>query len=383
MSATPLPPGSWLGMLGGGQLGRMFCMAAQSLGYRVAVLDPDAESPAGRVADRQITADYRDPAALAELAALCGSISTEFENVPADSLDTLARRTRVSPNARCVGIAQDRQIEKQALQAIGVPVAAHRVIREPSDLEQVDAGLFPGLLKTSRLGYDGKGQVSVNTAAELSAAWDSLERVPCVLEARLDLAAECSVVLARAFDGRTAVYPVAENVHRRGILHTSTLPAQAAALTPAVQQRAVAEALRIAEGLGYHGVLCVEFFVLANGQLLANEIAPRPHNSGHWTLDAAETSQFEQQARVMAGLPLGDTRMLQPCLMLNLLGDLWAQGEPDWARVLEIPGTHLHLYGKFEARPGRKMGHLNCTGSSAAEARQRAQAAAQVLNLEF
>lgn len=383
MSAAALPPGTWLGMLGGGQLGRMFCMAAQSLGYRVAVLDPDAESPAGRVADRQIVADYRDAAALAELAGLCASISTEFENVPAESLDTLARLTRVSPNARCVGIAQDRQVEKQAIQAIGVAVAPHKVIREASDLQNVQANLFPGLLKTSRLGYDGKGQVTVNAEAELAAAWDSLGRVPCVLEARLALAAECSVVLARAFDGRTAVYPVAENVHRRGILHTSTLPAAAAALTPAIQQRAVAEALRIAEGLGYHGVLCVEFFVLADGSLLANEIAPRPHNSGHWSLDAAETSQFEQQARVMAGLPLGDTRLIQPCVMLNLLGDLWANGEPNWAGVLEIPGTHLHLYGKTEARPGRKMGHLNCTGSTPAEAHQRARAAARVLGLEF
>ncbi|NLD70348.1 MAG: 5-(carboxyamino)imidazole ribonucleotide synthase [Limnobacter sp.] len=364
-----LPPGSWLGLLGGGQLGRMFCMAAQSLGYRVCVLDPGADSPAGSIAERHLQADYLDEAALDELAGLCKAVTTEFENVPAQALERLAARCIVSPRASSVAIAQDRIAEKSFLRDSAIPVAPWAAVLSDDDLRNVDPALLPGILKVARLGYDGKGQARVETIDEARAAFGKFGRVPCVLEQRLALELEVSAVVARGFDGRQACYPVSENLHVDGILAQSIAPARVSQL---IASRAAELAGRIADSLDYVGVLCVEFFVLADDSLLVNEIAPRPHNSGHYTIDACVTSQFEQQVRVMAGLPLGSTHQHQCALMLNLLGDVWeaAGGEPPWSEVLAHPKARLHLYGKTQARRGRKMGHLTIVADSLAEASQ-------------
>ncbi len=350
-----IPPGSTLGLLGGGQLGRMFTMAAQSMGYRVAVLDPGDHSPAGSVADEHIRADYLDPDGLRRLAATCRAATTEFENVPADALRFLAGHCVVSPAADSVAVAQDRIHEKQFLKRAGFDTAPFAVVREAADVDAADAALFPGILKVSRFGYDGKGQTSVAAAPEARAAWQAMGGEPCVLERRIDLAVEVSVVVVRDFAGRVVTFPVAENHHRHGILDVSIVPAR---VPEAVATRARDAAVGVAEALDYRGVLCVEFFVDHHGRLLVNEIAPRPHNSGHYSIDACVTSQFEQQARVLAGLPLGDPDLLCPAVMVNVLGEAWARGEPDWARVLAHPRAKLHLYGKRDARPGRKMGHF-------------------------
>ena len=378
-----IAPGEWLGLMGGGQLGRMFCHAAQSLGYRVAVLDPALEGPAASVADLHIQADYDDETALIKLAQRCRAVTTEFENVPAQSLLTLAAHCRVTPSAHAVEIVQDRIAEKAFIVSQGVAVAPYAAIRAESDLRAAGAHLFPGILKVARLGYDGKGQARVRSLEEALKAFAEFGGVPCVLEAMLDLKEELSVVLARGLDGECAVFPVARNVHEQGILAVTTVDMQAAVMT----ERATQAALSIARGLKYEGVLCVEFFVLGDGQLLVNEIAPRPHNSGHFSMNACVTSQFEQQARVMAGLPLGSTRLLAPVVMLNILGDVWypsaneTQAEPNWAQVLAVPGASLHLYGKREARRARKMGHVNCTGKTIAEAVTHANQVVQVLRL--
>ena len=378
-----IAPGEWLGLMGGGQLGRMFCHAAQSLGYRVAVLDPASEGPAASVADLHIQADYDDETALIKLAQRCRAVTTEFENVPAQSLLTLAAHCRVTPGAHAVEIVQDRIAEKAFIVSQGVAVAPYAAIRAESDLRAAGAHLFPGILKVARLGYDGKGQARVRSLEEALKAFAECGGVPCVLEAMLDLKEELSVVLARGLDGQCAVFPVARNVHEQGILAVTTVDMQAVVMT----ERATDAALSIARGLKYEGVLCVEFFVLGDGQLLVNEIAPRPHNSGHFSMNACVTSQFEQQARVMAGLPLGSTRLLSPVVMLNILGDVWypnadeTQAEPNWVEVLAVPGSSLHLYGKREARRARKMGHVNCTGKTIAEAVTHANQVVQVLRL--
>jgi len=361
-------PGQWLGVLGAGQLGRMFCQAAQSMGYRVMVLDPEEESPTAAIADAHILATFDDQDPLSELATHCLAVTTEFENVPAHSLEILARRIQVAPGARAVELVQDRCVEKAFIEALGVSVAPHHAVRELADLKQAPATLFPGILKVARLGYDGKGQTRVSSLLQAVEAFKALENVPCVLEAQLSLKAELSVVLARDVHGNSRVFPVARNVHHEGILSVTHVDGQENAMTEAATKAAI----EIAEGLGYHGVLCVEFFVLQDGTLLVNEIAPRPHNSGHFTMNACSTSQFEQQVRVMAGLPLGDTRLLSPVVMLNLLGEVWLNDdneiiEPDWHGLLALPGTSLHLYGKREARRGRKMGHINITAPNMAQ----------------
>jgi len=368
----PLLPGAWLGLLGGGQLGRMFCSAAQALGFKVCVLEPGEDSPAGAVADRCIRADYEDPAALQQLARLCRAATTEFENVPAGALDYLADHCVVSPAAGCVAIAQDRIVEKAFVRDCGIAVAPYAQVRDAADLREADAALFPGILKVARLGYDAKGQARVADRAEARVAFESFGGVPCVLERRLDLAMELSVVIARGFDGLSVAYPVAENVHRGGILAVSTVPAR---VSQDLAWRATDCAQRIAQAMNYVGVMCVEFFVLADASLVVNEMAPRPHNSGHYTIDACVSSQFEQQVRVMAGLPLGSTRQHEPAVMINLLGDLWLRDpaaggpvEPDWAQVLRHPQAKLHLYGKAQPRRGRKMGHVTVLGSSVDEA---------------
>ena len=369
MSNAIIPPGAWLGLLGGGQLGRMFCMAAQSMGYRVAVLDPGAESPAGTVADLHIRRDYLDPQGLEELARLCKGVTTEFENVPAKALEFLAGHCLVSPMAASVAIAQDRIREKRFIASAGVGVAPHLVVRHATDLDAPDASLFPGILKVARLGYDGKGQARVATAEEARVAFAEFGNVPCVLEKRMQLKTEISVVVARARDASVAIFPVAENEHKGGILDTSVVPAR---IGDQLAEVARSYALRIAAALDYVGVLCVEFFVLEDGSLLVNEIAPRPHNSGHYTIDACVTSQFEQQARVLAGLPLGDTRQHTPAVMLNILGDSWrgshAGEPPHWEQLLAHGSAKLHLYGKSQARPGRKMGHVTVLGTTLTEA---------------
>ena len=368
MSAS-IPPGSWLGLLGGGQLGRMFCMAAQSMGYKVAVLDPGTESPAGTVADLHIRKDYLDAQGLEELARLCKGVTTEFENVPAKALEFLAGHCAVSPQAASVAIAQDRIREKEFVASTGVGVAPYAMVRHESDLAALPADLFPGVLKVARLGYDGKGQARVASAAEARTAFAQMGNAPCVLEKMLALKLELSVVVARARDGAVATYPVAENAHQGGILDTTVVPARVSA---ALADAARAAALKIASKLDYVGVLCVEFFVLADDRLLVNEIAPRPHNSGHFSIDACVTSQFEQQARILAGLPLGDTRQHTPAVMINVLGDSWHgthQTEaPDWPAVLQHGAAKLHLYGKSQARAGRKMGHITVLGSTQQEA---------------
>lgn len=378
-----IAPGEWLGLLGGGQLGRMFCHAAQSMGYRVAVLDPAKEGPAASVADMHICADYEDQAALLKLAQHCRAVTTEFENVPARSLEALSAYCRVTPGANAVRIVQDRIEEKAFITSQGVSVAPYVPVCSAEDLNKAPATLFPGILKVARLGYDGKGQARVHTREEALRAFESFGNVPCVLEAMLGLASELSVVLARGLDGHVEIFPVARNIHHQGILAVSMVDT-----TPLPQaSEATQAAMQIAKGLDYVGVLCVEFFVLQDGRLLVNEIAPRPHNSGHYSMNACVTSQFEQQARVMAGLPLGSTRLMTPVIMLNILGDAWhpdtsdSQREPNWPSVLAMPGTSLHLYGKREARRGRKMGHINCTGQTMIEATQAANLVVKTLGL--
>ena len=369
-----IAPPATIGMLGGGQLGRYALVAARQMGFRTTVLEPDPHAPAGRVADEHIVAEYDDEQALHRLGTECAVVTTEFENPPAAALEALARRTRVAPSASAVSIAQDRIREKRFLTDAGLPVGPYAVV------ETADADpdiTYPAMLKTARLGYDGKGQRLVHDASEMRAAWRLLGSVPCVLETALDLETEVSIVVARTAGGAFAAYPVAENTHVDGILDLTVVPA---AVDPALADRANGLGLAIADALDYVGVLAVEFFVV-DGALLVNELAPRPHNSGHWTLDVAQTSQFEQQIRAVCGLPLGDTTMSRPgAAMVNLLGDRWHDGEPDWARALERSGTALHLYGKAAARSGRKMGHLNAWADTAQEAALAAEAARRALS---
>ncbi|WP_397474041.1 5-(carboxyamino)imidazole ribonucleotide synthase [Pusillimonas sp.] len=386
--SSVIAPGNWLGMLGGGQLGRMFCHAAQSLGYKVAVLDPAAECPAGVVADLHIQAAYNDAQALDRLAGLCAAVTTEFENVPAQSLAKLAQSIRVTPDSRAVAIAQDRIAEKTFLVEAGVQIAPHVAVMQAADLEQAGHGLFPGILKSARLGYDGKGQARVANRDEALSAWQAMGGVPCVLEAFVPLVSEISVVVARDANGDAVAYAPSTNEHRDGILAVSMVEASDSASARNSGQKAERIAQDIAHALDYVGVLCVEFFVLEDGSLVANEMAPRPHNSGHYTIDACISSQFEQQARVMAGQPLGDPSCLCATVMLNILGDAWfdAQGrqrEPDWSRVLRVRGAKLHLYGKADARRGRKMGHVTVLGATLDEARKGARDVADALEIEW
>ncbi len=355
-------PDAMLGMLGGGQLGRMFTLAAHGMGYRVTVLDPDPLSPAGAMADVHLKAAYQDTEALQLLADTCAAVTTEFENVPAQSLRWLAAHCPVRPAGDSVAVAQDRIREKKFFAGIGLETAPWAAIESAGDFARCEAALFPGILKRARFGYDGKGQARVAGPDQARAAFAALGGEPCVLEGVVDLECELSVVAARGADGASRAFPVAENRHRHGILDVCIVPARVA---PELAARAEQAALNVAAQLDYAGVLAVEFFVARDGRLLANEIAPRPHNSGHYTIDACATSQYEQQARVLCGLPLGDTRLMSPVVMVNLLGDAWASGVPDWQQLFSNPRAKLHLYGKHEARPGRKMGHFTVLGDSA------------------
>ena len=381
---TVILPGATLGVMGGGQLGRMFVHAAQRLGYFTAVLDPDPASPAGLVSHYHVKTGYLDQDGLAQLLQRSAAITTEFENVPAPALATLGAHRPVAPGPDAVAIAQDRAQEKAHFIRCGVACAPHAVLEHASDLERVPEHLLPGILKTSRLGYDGKGQLRVATREELARAWDELKNVPCVLEQLLPLAAECSVIVARSHEGTMVHLPTQWNLHRGGIL--AVTEAGTGALPEATAARAVEATRAIADGLRYVGVLCVEFFLLQDGSLVVNEMAPRPHNSGHYSMDGCDVSQFELQVRTLAGLPLVQPRLHSPAIMLNLLGDLWftggAEAAPPWAQVLALRGVHLHLYGKLGARPGRKMGHLTVTGATSEEVRATALQAAAVLGIE-
>lgn len=367
-------PGATLGLLGGGQLGRMFTVAARTLGYQVTVLDPDPLSPAAEFATGHLNTAYTHPVSLEELARTCAAVTTEFENAPAEALMELARHTVVRPSGSAVAIAQDRSAEKGFFRSNGFPVGPFAVIRAEADLvSALETVRLPAVLKTARFGYDGKGQARINTPADLQRIFAEWRGVPCILEEFLALEKEVSVVLARDARGDVSVFPLAENQHVNGILDITIAPARVDA---ALATEAQDIARRLANALEYVGVMAVEFFIVRAGDgsqaLLINEMAPRPHNSGHYTIDACCTSQFEQQVRVLAGLPLGDPGQHTPAVMLNLLGDVWRGRDfdqaPDWAAILEHPGAHLHLYGKRDARPGRKMGHVTVCDASLDEA---------------
>jgi 5-(carboxyamino)imidazole ribonucleotide synthase len=354
-------PGATVGVLGGGQLGRMFTLRARTMGYRVVVLDPDPRSPAGAVADAHIASPYEDEHGLKKLAEQCAAVTTEFENVPSIALETLSQLSLVRPPVGAVATAQDRIAEKTFFRDRGFATAKFRAVHNRAELIAALREVpLPALLKTSRLGYDGKGQAPVSNQEEATRAFEQFGQVPCILEQRIQLERELSIILGRGADGDIALFPVAENRHRDGILETSVVPAR---MDGKLATEARELASTAAEILNYVGVLAIELFVTPEQELLVNEMAPRPHNSGHYTLDACSVDQFEQQLRTLCGLPLGRPWLLSPVTMINLLGDLWSGGEPRWEQALRYPGVRLHLYGKTEARPGRKMGHLNCLAS--------------------
>lgn len=392
VTSSVILPGATLGVLGGGQLGRMFIHAAQSMGYDTVVLDPDAASPAGLVSHAHIQTAYLDPAGLAQLSSRCAAITTEFENVPASALQTLAQKCPVSPSAASVAIAQDRVAEKAHFVACAaksgadaITVAPYAVIETVSQLVAVSSDLLPGILKTARMGYDGKGQIRVKTRAELTSAWDDLKNVTCVLEKMLPLKAEYSVILARGRDGQVVHFPPQLNVHVDGILATTSV--YESNMPVAGVKRAISAAISVANELQYVGVLCVELFLLHDDALVVNEIAPRPHNSGHYTINACDVSQFELQVRTLCGLPLTQPRQHSPAIMLNILGDVWFPNgaaetqTPPWDQILALPGAHLHLYGKTNAKKGRKMGHLTITGASIEAVKTTTAQAAQILGI--
>ncbi len=372
-------PGATLGVLGGGQLGRMFTAEAQRMGYRVLVVDPDPDAPAGQIAHDHIVRPWTDSETLDLVASRCAAVTIEFENIPADMLRALAAHLPVRPSAEAVARTQDRIVEKTFLNQLGIATARWAGVRSEAELEAAWRAVGEGaaILKTARMGYDGKGQAVVNTIVELRDAWTGMNGVACILEQRVPLDSEVSVMVARGRDGAVATWRIGENVHRNGILHTTVVPAD---ISEALATRAREIAAQIVTALDYVGVMGVECFV-SEGDLLVNELAPRPHNSGHWTLDACVTSQFEQQVRCMTGLPLGDTAQLAPVAMINILGDLWGNGEPRWERALGLPGVRLHLYGKKAARPGRKMGHLIAIAETPALALERVTAGWNSLHL--
>ncbi|MCE2722209.1 MAG: 5-(carboxyamino)imidazole ribonucleotide synthase [Burkholderiales bacterium] len=375
-------PGATLGLIGGGQLGRMFTMAARNLDYRVTVLDPDPLSPAAEFATGHLNTAYTHPISIEEMANSCAAVTTEFENAPAEVLMQLAARTTVRPSGDAVAIAQDRELEKGFFKTNGFPVGAFAVIKRAADIDvALRTVTLPGVLKTARFGYDGKGQARIESRAQLVEVLDKWRYPPTILEQWVPLKLEISVVLARTASGEISVFPVVENQHVNGILDITIAPAR---IPPALADAATSIASAVAARLAYVGVLAVEFFVLADNTLLINEIAPRPHNSGHFTIDACRTSQFEQQVRVLCDLPLGDATQHSPAVMLNLLGDLWRGKDheiaPDWSVVLSHPGAHLHLYGKRTARPGRKMGHVTVCDVTAEAALAAAMAMKSALN---
>jgi 5-(carboxyamino)imidazole ribonucleotide synthase len=374
---VPILPGAILGVLGSGQLGRMFAMAARRLGYRVHVFSPEIDTPTAQVADVEIVAAYDDLDAIRAFARAVDVVTFEFENVPAATTQTAAEFAPVRPDGLVLHVAQQRAREKQFLADRGFPVAPFAHVRTQDELERglTDVGV-PAVLKTASFGYDGKGQAKVSSADEAHAAWTRMGEPEAVLERFVSFEREVSVVAARGVDGWVRSYGVIENVHANHILDVSVLTA---AVSPAVERRAAEIARGVLEALDVVGVLCVEFFLTADDELLINELAPRPHNSGHLTIDACITSQFEQQVRAICGLPPGSVEQLRPAAMANLLGEVWQGGEPDWAAACALEGVNLHLYGKTEPRPGRKMGHLTALAPSVGEARALVEQARRAL----
>lgn len=355
MSSSVIAAPAMLGMLGGGQLGRFFVIAAHEMGYQVTVLDPSKDSPAGKIADVHICADYDDATALAQMAKTCAAITTEFENVPANTLKQLAESSIVRPSAVSVSIAQHRVLEKNFIKEAGFPVAPFEIVNNVDDLPDDGSDLYPAILKVARFGYDGKGQARVKNKTEAVAAFKEFKQETCVLEKMMPLDLEVSVVLVREANGKMMSFPTVENQHLNGILDISIAPARCSEV---VKARAQELAKKLAEALDYVGVLAVEFFLVGR-DLLVNEIAPRPHNSGHYTIDACVTNQFEQQVRALVGLPVGSTALHSKAVMVNILGDSWINHQaPDWKRAIAHANLKLHLYGKPDARQGRKMGHF-------------------------
>ncbi len=365
-------PGATIGLLGGGQLGRMFALEARRLGYRVHVFEPQPDSPAGQVGDVEISAEYSDTRALRDFAGAVDVVTYEFENIPLAAIETVAEICTVRPRGEVLHICQNREREKTFLAERGIPCAPFRIVDSADALAgAIDEFGGRGVLKTADFGYDGKGQVKINPGDDPREAWRGFGAAKGVAEGWVDFTHELSVICARGCDGASAVFPVAENIHTNHILEFTIVPARIA--QPA-QDAAVAIARRIAADLDVVGLLAVEFFLARDGRVLVNELAPRPHNSGHFSFDACVTSQFEQQLRAVCGLPLGSVDLLRPVVMVNLLGDLWKNGGPAWEAVLGDPEIKLHLYGKSAARPGRKMGHLCVFGRDAGEAFDRARA---------
>lgn len=359
----PILPGATLGVLGAGQLGRMFIQAAHRLGYRVHVLAPEVDTPAGQFADHAVVAEYEDVDAVEAFARSVQVITFEFENVPSRTAEAAARHAPVRPSGQVLHTSQHRLREKTALRDAGLPVTPFHAVRSRSDLDRAIASLgTPAILKTAAWGYDGKGQTRINRVDDADRIWTKMAGQELILEKAIAFECEISVVAARGLDGEIACYEPVENEHRHHILDVSLCPAR---VSEQVRRDAVDIARQVMQSLDVVGVLCVEFFVAPGGALMINEIAPRPHNSGHLTLDACVTSQFEQQVRAICGLPLGSTRLHRPAAMANLLGDLWSNAVPDWQRALTDPEIKLHLYGKNEARPGRKMGHLTAMAHDA------------------
>lgn len=374
-------PGATLGLLGGGQLGRMFTIAARTMGYEVMVLDPDSSSPAGAVASEHLCAPYDDKKALAKLASHCAAVTTEFENVPASSLQEIAKHIPVRPSADSIRIARDRILEKKTIRSFGLDTADYHVIEREDDIKSaLNEIRLPAILKTATLGYDGKGQILITEPAALGTAFQDLGCKPCVLEQRIDLACEVSVVLARSTSGQIEAFSVAENRHRNGILDISIVPARVA---PELAQKAESMACLLADKLDYVGVLAVELFIDVNNRLMINEMAPRPHNSGHYTLDACRTDQFQQQVRTLCGFRPGKTDLNSSAVMVNILGDAWKYGKPAWEKLLDEPSTFLHLYGKKEPRIGRKMGHFCCVGGDTNDLLEQAEALKKLLSLHI
>jgi 5-(carboxyamino)imidazole ribonucleotide synthase len=370
-------PGATLGVMGSGQLGRMFAIAARRMGYRVHTFSPDYDTPTGQVADREVTAGYDDEAAVRDFAKGIHVLTFEFENVPSRTVEWAAEHCPVRPSGRVLHICQHRLREKEFLANAGIPVAPFRRVESASQLIAAAGEIgLPGVLKTAAFGYDGKGQRKLQAGDDLTAAWQPFEGLPAVLEKFVAFDREISVIVARGIDGAMSTWPVCENEHANHILDVTLCPAR---ISDAVASNARELAKSIAHALDLTGVLAVEMFLMADGRIFVNELAPRPHNSGHFSFDASVTSQFEQQVRAVCGLPLGSTESLRPAAMANLLGDLWAAGEPDWAAAAAFPEVKIHLYGKTTPKPGRKMGHLTAFGASVGEAASTVRAARAAL----
>lgn len=366
-------PGSTIGVMGGGQLGRMFAIAARRMGYRVHIFTPEENSPAGQFADLTRIADYTNEKAVARFAEGVDVITFEFENIPVETADWCAQLRDVRPAGSILHIAQNRLREKNFLRDAGVPVAPFRAVRSAHELASaIDQIGRPAILKTAAFGYDGKGQQTINSREDFDEIWNASSADELILEGAIDFEKEVSVIVARGIDGQMVTFPTCENLHRNHVLDVTVVPAR---VEPSVNRAAAQLACAIAEKLELVGLLAVEMFLKTNGELLVNELAPRPHNSGHWTIEGCLTSQFEQQVRAVCGLPLGATDILQPSAMANLLGDVWQNGEPDWSRALAVEGVHLHLYGKTEPRPRRKMGHLTALAPDAETAIARVKKA--------